>query len=168
MGKKHKERILVYSQEVILRIKDFLGKECIKLDLEQVEKKTHIKEMVEILHAAGKVPKNKIDEITDKLMEREKLGSTGIGQGIAIPHIKTDHVSATTGALGISKKGVDFDSLDGEPVYISFLLLTPVEATNEHLLAISEISHFLKDKFYRDELRASENEKEAYKIIKKV
>ncbi len=151
-----------------MRIKDFLSKECIKLDLEGTKKKDHIREMVNVLVSEGKVPANKAGNITDKLMEREKLGSTGIGQGIAIPHIKTEHVEDTTGALGISQKGVDFNSLDGEPVYISFLLLTPTGATNEHLLAISEISHFLKDKFYRDELRSVKNEKQAFKIIKKV
>ena len=151
-----------------MRIKDFLDKDCIKINLEETGKKEHIQELVKILVAAGKLNEKKVKEVTQKLYDRENLGSTGIGQGIAIPHIKTDHVSTTTGALGISGKGVNFDSLDGEPVYISFLLLTPTDATNEHLLAISEISHFLKDKFYRDELRASENMKQAYKIIKKV
>ena len=106
--------------------------ECIKLDLEEVEKKNHIKEMVSVLVDAGKVKKADLNKIITKLMDREKLGSTGIGEGIAIPHIKTDYVTSTTGALGISQKGVDFESLDGEPVYISFLLLTPSEATNEH------------------------------------
>ncbi len=151
-----------------MRIKDFLSKDCIGLNLKEVKKKEHLREMVEILVPIGKIMEDKVDEIIDKLMEREELGSTGIGQGIAIPHIKTEHVSTTTGALGVSEKGVDFDSLDGEPVFISFLLLTPQGATNEHLLAISEISHFLKDKFYRDELRKVESLKEAYKIIKKV
>ncbi len=151
-----------------MRIKDFLSKDCIGLNLKEVKKKEHLTEMVEILVPIGKIMEDKVDEIIDKLMEREELGSTGIGQGIAIPHIKTEHVSTTTGALGVSEKGVDFDSLDGEPVFISFLLLTPQGATNEHLLAISEISHFLKDKFYRDELRKVKSLKEAYKIIKKV
>lgn len=151
-----------------MRIKDFLSKDCIKLDLDEVEKKAHVREMVEILHANGSIAEDKVDEVTDALMERERLGSTGIGNGISIPHIKTDHVKTTTGALGISQKGINFDSLDGEPVYISFLLLTPKGATNEHLLAISEISHFLKDKFYRDELRKGENIKTVYNLIKKV
>ena len=151
-----------------MRIKDFLSKDCIKINLEETGKKEHIQELVKILVKAGKLDEKKVNEVTQKLYDRENLGSTGIGQGIAIPHIKTDHVSSTTGALGISAKGIDFDSLDGEPVFISFLLLTPTNATNEHLLAISEISHFLKDKFYRDELRASDDIKQAYKIIKKV
>jgi fructose-specific phosphotransferase system IIA component len=151
-----------------LRIKDFLSKDCIKLDLEEVEKKAHIREMVEILHANGSIAEDKVDEVTEKLMEREKLGSTGIGNGIAIPHIKTESITTTTGALGVSQKGVNFDSLDGEPVYITFLLLTPKGATNEHLLAISEISVFLRDKFYRQELRKGENIKTVYSLVKKV
>lgn len=151
-----------------MRIKDFLDKECIKLGLESTDKKGHIKEMVQVLVGTGKISSKKVEKIITKLMERENLGSTGIGHGIAIPHVKTEYISETTGVLGISSKGVDFDSLDGEPVYISFLLLTPTGATNEHLLAISEISHFLKDKFYRNELKSVENVRQCYKIIKKV
>ena len=101
-------------------------------------------------------------------MERENMGSTGIGEGVGIPHIKLNYVDTIVGALGVSKKGVDFDSLDGNPVYISFLLLTPEEARNEHLKALSEISLFLKDKYYRDELRAMKDDKQAYKLIKKI
>ena len=151
-----------------MRIKDFLGKECIKLDLVETEKQKHIGEMVKILADAGKIPKDKVKKITEKLMERENMGSTGIGEGVGIPHIKLNYVDTIVGALGVSKKGVDFDSLDGNPVYISFLLLTPEEARNEHLKALSEISLFLKDKYYRDELRAMKDDKQAYKLIKKI
>lgn len=151
-----------------MRIKDFIDKDSIKLNLEGIKKKDHIKEMVNILVDNGLVEKDNLELIIKKLMEREKLGSTGIGQGIAIPHIKTEYIYKTTGAIGISQKGIDFDSLDGEPVYISVLLLTPENAINEHLLAISEISHFLKDKFYRDELKNAVNEKQVYRSIKKV
>ncbi|MFH1414719.1 MAG: PTS sugar transporter subunit IIA [Elusimicrobiota bacterium] len=151
-----------------MRIKDFLSINCVKLDLEKVRKEEHITEMVKILIDTGKIKKTDTKKITEKLMDRERLGSTGIGAGVAIPHIKTNCISSTTGALGVSSKGIEYDSLDGEPVYISFLLLTPVDATNEHLIAISEISHFLKDRFYRDELRNVQNVKQAYKIINRV
>lgn len=151
-----------------MRINDFLSRDCIRIGLKNVEKKSHIKEMVEILSVSGKIQNSKISMLTDMLMEREKIGSTGIGSGVAIPHVKTEYVKNITGAIGISEKGVDFDSLDGEPVYISFLLLTPVESKNEHLKALAEISQFLKDKFYREELRRSENEKQVYKLIKRV
>ncbi len=151
-----------------MKIKDFLSKDCIKLELEPIDKKEHIKEMVKILCDAEKINKNKIAEITEKLIEREEMGSTGIGKGVSIPHIKTEYVNSVIGALGVSSKGVNFDSLDGEPVYISFLLITPIDSTNENLKALSEISHFLKDKYYREELRAAKNIKVVYKLIKRV
>ncbi|MBN2406425.1 MAG: PTS sugar transporter subunit IIA [Elusimicrobia bacterium] len=151
-----------------MKITDFLSKECIKLKLSETNKDGHLKEMVNILSSAGKVPASKVNQITSKLVERENMGSTGIGEGVAIPHVKTEHVGSIVGALGISEQGIEFDSLDGAPVYISFLLLTPVEARNEHLKALSEISLFLKDKYYRDELKAMKNEKQAYKLIKKL
>ena len=151
-----------------MKIKEFLGKDCIMVDLEKTDKEGHIREIVSILEKAGKVSSDKVEKIIERLMERERMGSTGIGEGVAIPHIKIEDVSSIIGALGISRKGVDFDSLDGEPVYISFLLLTPVEARNEHLKALSEISIFLKDRYYRQELRNSENSKHAYKLIKRV
>lgn len=151
-----------------MKIKDFLSKDCIKLDLQSRDKQGHIKEMVEILVASEKVDSGKVSRITDKLLEREEMGSTGIGEGVAIPHVKTEHVNTITGALGISFDGIDFDSLDGEAVYISFLLLTPMEARNEHLKALSEISLFLKDKFYREELKNAKNQKLVYKLIKRI
>ncbi|KKU82440.1 MAG: hypothetical protein UY09_C0014G0001, partial [Parcubacteria group bacterium GW2011_GWA2_47_8] len=74
---------------------------------------------------------------------------TGIGQGVAIPHAKSEDVSKIVASLGISKAGIDFDSLDGEPVYIIFLMVAPPESISEHLQAIAKISRLLKDKFFR-------------------
>jgi len=151
-----------------LKIRDFLSTDCIKLDLNKTEKEQHIREMVKLLESAGKLVKDKVNEIVKKVIDRENLGSTGIGHGIAMPHIKTEHVTSAVGALGISKKGIEFNSLDGEPVFVSFLLLTPDNDTTEHLLAISEISYFLKDNFYRDELRTAKNRNQVYNVIKKL
>lgn len=151
-----------------MKIKDFLSTDCIRLDLDKIEKELHIREMVEILESAGKLVKNKVNRIVKKVIDREDIGSTGIGHGIAMPHIKTKHVTSVVGALGISKKGIDFNSLDGEQVFVSFLLLTPDNDTTEHLLAISEISYFLKDNFYKDELRTAKNIEQVYTVIKKV
>ncbi len=151
-----------------MKIKEFLSRECIKLELEETEKEGHIKEMVQILIDAGKIDAGQMDTVFEKLMDRERMGSTGIGEGMAIPHVRVEKIDEIVGALGVSKEGIDFDSLDGEPVYISFLLLTPVEAKNEHLKALSEISLFLKDSYYREELRSASNMKQAYKLIKRV
>jgi mannitol/fructose-specific phosphotransferase system IIA component (Ntr-type) len=98
-------------------------------------------------------------------MERESLGSTAIGQGIAIPHAKSECVSKLVGAFALSKKGVDFDSLDGEPVYIFFLLIAAQDSAGPHLKALARISRLFKDKYFRDNLRNCQDEKSIIKVI---
>jgi PTS system nitrogen regulatory IIA component len=85
---------------------------------------------------------------------------------VAIPHGKTDSVSEQIGALGISQKGVEFNSLDGEPVYLIFFLVGPVEVAGQHLKALSRISRLFKDKFFRQALREAKSVDEVIKIIK--
>ncbi len=151
-----------------MRLRELLNKNCINLNLEAKDKVGHIKEMVALLSAAGKITAGKSDIICEKIMEREKMGSTGIGDGVAIPHIKTEDVDKIVGAFGISKKGIEFDSLDGQPVYLSFLLLTPQGEKNNHLQALAEISAFFKDNQSRNELMEMDSSKKAYKYIKKL
>ncbi len=146
-----------------MKIMDFLSRDAITLDLKAQDKKQAIAELVELLRANKKIKKT--DEIIETVMERERLGSTGIGQGVAIPHGKTDALSEQVGALGISQKGVEFNSLDGEPVYIIFLLVGPVEVAGQHLKALSRISRLFKDKFFRQSLRDAKKEDEVVKII---
>ncbi len=151
-----------------MKIKDFLSRDCIKVGLEETEKEGHIREIVSVLEKAGKIDPGKTEKIIERLMERERMGSTGIGEGVAIPHVKAEEVENIVGALGISSSGIDFESLDGEPVYISFLLLTHPEAKNEHLKALSEISLFLKDRYYRQDLREAADSRQVFKLIKRV
>ena len=106
-----------------------------------------------------------VDKLIDALMAREALGSTAIGQGIAIPHSKCDCVDKLVAAFGLSKKGIDFDSLDGESAYIFFLLVAPQDSAGPHLKALARISRLLKDKYFRDTLRGCEDEKSVVKII---
>jgi PTS system nitrogen regulatory IIA component len=94
------------------------------------------------------------------------LGSTGIGQGIAIPHGKSEHVTKTVAALGISKRGIDFDALDGEPVYLFFMLVAPTSSAGVHLKILAKISRLLKDKFFRQSLREVKSAEEAIRQIK--
>src|SRR5581483_8411841 len=100
------------------------------------------------------------------LLEREKLGSTGIGQGIAIPHAKSEQANDVAAAFGLSRRGVQFDSLDGEPVYIFFVLVAPPNAAALHLKALARISRLLKDKFFRQALRDVKAPADILKIIK--
>jgi PTS system nitrogen regulatory IIA component len=146
-----------------MKIMDFLSKDSIITDLKSTDKKPAIIELVETLKNTEKV--KKADEIINVILEREKLGSTGIGQGVAIPHGKTNVLNEQIGVLGISHKGIEFNSLDGEAVHIIFLLVGPVEMAGQHLKALSKISRLFKDKFLRQAIRDAAAAEEIVKII---
>jgi len=145
---------------------DFLNEKAISIALKAENKKGVIQELTDLLIAAGELKPKMRDTVVKTLLNREVLGSTGIGQGVAIPHGKCEYVKKLVGAFGISDKGVNFDSLDGEPAYIFFLLLAPVESSGPHLKALARISKLLKDKYFRDSLKNAGNEKNLLKIIK--
>jgi fructose-specific phosphotransferase system IIA component len=148
-----------------MQIIDFLSKKAIVTDLKSTKKEDVIRELVDALINAQEIEKRHRNKLIDALMARESLGSTAIGQGIAIPHAKCDCVSKLVAAFGLSKKGVDFDSLDGESAYIFFLLVAPQDSAGPHLKALARISRLLKDKYFRDTLRACVDDKSAIKII---
>jgi nitrogen PTS system EIIA component len=150
---------------VRMKIKDFLCREAVTADLSSTSKKEVVEELVELLISAGAVEKKIRAKLIDVLLAREALGSTAIGQGIAIPHGKCDHVSKLTAALGISKRGVEFDALDGEAAHIFFLLVAPVDSAGPHLKALARISRLLKDKYYRDSLRNVQSAEEILTIL---
>ena len=146
-----------------MKIMDFLNKKAITADLKATDKDGVIKELVELLANAGDID-NK-EEMIKAVLAREGLGSTGIGQGIGIPHAKTPNVKSLVAAFGLSQKGVNFDSLDGEPVHIFFLLVAPEESAGPHLKSLARISRMLKDKYFRDLLKKAKDEKEVLHII---
>ena len=146
-----------------MKVLDFLDKNAIKANIKSIKKEDVIKELVELLCLAYSI-KDKAS-LVQTLLNRESLGSTGIGQGIGIPHAKSNCVKELIAALGVSKNGVDFDSLDGEPTYIFMLLVAPEDAAGPHLKALAKISRMLKDKFVRDSLVAAKDEKAVLNII---
>lgn len=147
-----------------MKIRDFLKVDSTSVDLQSKSKKEVIKEMVQLLSKSKKI--KDIDKMVKILMDREELGSTGIGQGIAIPHGKSDAVSEISAAFGISKKGINYEALDGEPVNLIFLLMAPHDSAGVHLKALAKISRLLKDKFFRQALREAKSSEEVMKIIK--
>ena len=146
-----------------MKIMDFLNKKAVTANLKATDKEGVIRELVDTLSKAEDI-KNK-EELIKALMTRESLGSTGIGQGIGIPHAKTSNVKDLVAAFGLSQKGVNFDSLDGEPAYIFFLLIAPEESAGPHLKALARISRMLKDKYFRELLRKAKDDKEIVHII---
>lgn len=147
-----------------MKIMEFLNEKAVTANMKAQDKEGVIRELIDLLYKAGAI-KDK-EELMRALLARESLGSTGIGQGIGIPHGKSGKVKELVAAFGLSRKGVKFDSLDGEPVYIFFLLVAPEESAGPHLKALARISRFLKDKYFRDLLKAAKDEKEIIKIIR--
>ena len=148
-----------------MKISDFLCSDAITIDLKAATKAGVIEEMVASLVSAEAIEKRSKAKVIDILLAREALGSTAIGQGIAIPHGKSDSVSALTAGLGVSKKGIDFDSLDGEPAHIFFLLVAPVDSAGPHLKALARVSRLLKDKYFRESLKAVKDKKDMLALV---
>jgi PTS system nitrogen regulatory IIA component len=146
-----------------MKIMDFLSQDAIIVDLKATDKKSVIVELAEVLKNTKKIKNS--DDIINIVLERERLGSTGIGQGVALPHGKTDLLQEQIGVLGISRKGIEFNSLDGEPVHIIFLLVGPVEVAGQHLKALSRISRLFKDKFLRQAIKEAKTTQEVVKLI---
>jgi len=144
-----------------MQLRDILKLDTVTIDLESTAKEDVLEELVAL------ISDNVDDEekVLQILIDRENLGSTGIGQGIAVPHGKTEDIDKLVAALGISKKGVDFNSLDGEQVYIFFLLIAPKDSAGPHLKALARISRILRDVSFCDILRKSKDVETAYNLI---
>ena len=146
-----------------MKILDVLLKEAILSDLKADDKKGVLEELVA---PVARIADINHDYLVKVLMERERLGSTGIGEGIGIPHGKVKDLESLVLGFGLSKKGVDFDSMDGKPAYIFFLLLTPENSTGLHLKLLARISRILKSDLFKQKLLGATNQDEIYSIIK--
>lgn len=148
-----------------MKISDILIPKAVLTDLKASSKIELIQEMVTSFVNAGAIDKKHKARIVEVLMAREALGSTAIGQGVAIPHGKCEYVNKLVAGLGVSKKGIDFDSLDGEPAYIFFLLIAPADSAGPHLKALARVSHLLKEKYIRENLKNARDDKAILKLI---
>jgi fructose-specific phosphotransferase system IIA component len=148
-----------------MKITRFLPVSQINIELQAKDKEEVIASLVKILVEQGHVPQEKVEEVKAALFEREALTSTGLGYGIALPHVKTDIVREICIAFGRSTKGIDFDALDGNPVHLFFLILAPTKKTEEYLKALSSISALLKNEKIRSQLQAAESADEIFKIF---
>jgi fructose-specific phosphotransferase system IIA component len=125
---------------------DLIRPEVVKVPLVSTTKPELIREMVELLRDAGKI--SDVEAVYDALMKRESLGSTGLEQGIAVPHAKTTAVNALTVALGIAPKGIDFQAIDGNPSKLFFLLLAPPDQSGPHIEALADIARITKSQAF--------------------
>ena len=146
-----------------MQITDMFKKEYIIEALKAKSKRAVLAELSEIFtrdHAGIQS-----EAMIEVLLEREKLGSTGIGDGIAIPHGKLKGLDSLVISFGRSREGIDFDSIDGRPAHIFFLLMAPESSTGQHLKALANISRMLKDPDFRHDLLSAKNAEELYRKI---
>jgi len=145
-----------------MRLTDLLNEKAIISDLAGSHKKEVLSELCQaVAQDEGLDP----EPLLRVLLEREKLGSTGIGDGVAIPHGKSDDIGSIFVAFGRSRDGVDFESMDGQPVHLFFLILAPGDSTGAHLKVLAKVSRLLKDESFRDKLGKAQDRKAIYDLI---
>lgn len=144
-------------------ISDLLRDDLVIEELEAIDKRGVINEFSRLLKATGRI--ENADELGRVLLERESLGSTGIEDGVAIPHAKLHLLPEMIIAFGRSSRGVDFQSLDAKPAHLFFLLVTPDDRPGEHLKALARISRILKNPVLRENLRQASNRRELQRLI---
>ena len=146
-----------------MKISELLNPQAIVADLQSRDKNRVLAELTDALVSCE--PSLKRDEVINVLLEREKLGSTGIGDGVAIPHGKLGGIPELMLVFGRSRQGVDFESMDGHPAYLFFLLVAPEESVGVHLKTLARISKLLKDVSVRQKLLNAADRKAIYQVI---
>jgi mannitol/fructose-specific phosphotransferase system IIA component (Ntr-type) len=148
-----------------MKFADFVCFEAVVAELKARDRDGVIAELVSALDKAGRLGKGNSKEIIKAMIKREKEASTGMGKGVAVPHVKHPGVKDVVAAVGGSSAGIDFDSLDKQPVYSVFLLISPADNPDKHLQAMESVfKHLQKDKF-RKFLRQCESSEEIEDLL---
>lgn len=148
-----------------MRMSDFVVREAVSPNLTANTKEGVIREMVESLRAAGFLNTSEPEDIVKAILKRELLGSTGIGRGVAIPHAKHAGVDRLIGTVGVSKAGVGFESLDGEPVFVFVMLISPNDRPGDHLRALENVSRCLRDDTFVRTLRQATSRDAIWELL---
>ena len=146
-----------------MKMLDILDRECIIPELRSRTKKEVLEELTgALLNCKADLDKEALVEV---LLEREQLGSTGIGDGIAIPHGKVPDLDELIVSFGRSTLGIEFDSMDGRPTHLFFLLIAPENSTGIHLRALAKITRLLTSAHFRQRLMESGTREEIFQVI---
>ncbi len=146
-----------------MKILEFLKPDLI---IDEIQSQNKQEVLEEFSHCIERVEGLKAEKVLRVLIEREKLGSTGIGEGVAIPHGKLHELEHLICCFGRSQKGIEFEAIDGKPVHLIFLLLAPENSAGTHLKALAKISKMLKDPSFRQQLLEAKSSDELYQFIK--
>ena len=146
-----------------MTLSSLLNPNLIKISLSSENKFQAIEELIECLDEEGKI--NNKDLALENVIEREQYLSTGLENGLAVPHGKSRSVKQLVMALGVSKEGIDFDSLDGKPTTIIFLLVSPKDTSGPHIKALAQITRGLKDSAVREKIKNASSPEEIYSLF---
>ncbi len=146
-----------------MKIMDYLNEEWVIPDLQGTDKASILKELSSVLVKPCQVVS--VEELLQVLLERERLGSTGIGEGIAIPHGRLKKLKEFLVCFGRSLKGVDFDSIDGKPTQLFFLVMAPENSAVENLKLLSRIVALLKEPSFKKRLISAQSQTELFQIL---
>jgi PTS system fructose-specific IIA component/PTS system nitrogen regulatory IIA component len=135
-------------------------------DLRSTDREGVLRELLELIVEADGLERKNLEPLLRLLLDREKIGSTGIGGGVAIPHIKTELVQDVTGAVGRSEAGIDYNTIDGEKAHIFFLFLSPKEQNEVHLDVLKKISALVRNKLYIQFLRNARKKNDILDVLK--
>jgi PTS system fructose-specific IIA component/PTS system nitrogen regulatory IIA component len=148
-----------------MKFSDFVAPDAIRSHVTASSKEGVIREMAQALVDAGRIAAGDLESIVKAIMKREDLGSTGIGRGVAVPHTKHPSVSRLVGTVAVSPAGIDFESLDGDPVQWFFLLVSPPDRPGDHLRALENISRQLRDDAFCRMLKAAKGPVEIQALL---
>jgi len=149
----------------VLRLSEIVASNAIIPNLTSSNRDTVVIELIDGLVKAGCASAEIRDELISRVLDRERRGSTGFGQGVAVPHVKHKGVTKLAAAIGISSRGVDFNSLDRQPVFSVVLLLSPEDRPDEHLQAMEVIFRQLSKDTFRYFLRQCESVKDVTELL---
>ena len=148
-----------------MKLTDFVVREAIVPNLKSTSKQDVIREVVSSLKATGAIKAADEEAVIAAILKREELGSTGIGNGVAVPLTKHPSVERLSAAVAISRTGVDFASLDGEQVFILFLLVSPPDRPGDHLRGLENISRHLRSQDFCNFLKQSMTEADIWDLL---
>lgn len=150
-----------------MKLRDLVTRDSIIPELTATERNAAIRELVQCLAVAGRIPAESAESVVRAIVTRERQrGTTGFGKGVAAPHAKVDGLGRIVAALGRSSRGIDFSALDGAPVYTVFLILSPTDQPDEHLRAMDQVFRHLLSERFRKFLRQSDTVEKIDDLLK--
>lgn len=152
-----------------MKVFDFLIKKATIVDIKSIDKESAIKELLQAMVKARAIKKENYNKVLKQILDREKQGSTGIGKGLAVPHVKqTKFVKKMVGVFGRSRKGIEYGAIDGTPCKLFFLILTPEKSDAKHMEALKQVAQLARNPDFVRFMGEAKDLKEIMELLQEV